>query len=223
MRNPVTFLGIALLWVTSLLLSGCGYSPGFSLFPIPRGGGGGPIFSTVTFNDFVGDATVPAAGATAWDITQVTTSRLVSNPTTLTVNITMAQAISSASLPAVGSKLTSPTQLGVSVLISTGASGNSVTPKAGSCTGNPTFPSVAFSLDPGMSVARLADGNFAILNAASANVGEAAVSFTPPNTLSYAIPISAIGGGSGAVGLAVIAADGVGTTDCAPDAGFLQT
>ncbi len=208
--------------IICLLLGGCVGVP-FTVQDAGGGSGGGgtTAFVTASAPDPIGDATSPAPGSTPWDITLVNSSRLSTGATTLTVSVTLTQAISTANLPAAGSKLTSPSQLGITVLINTGAAGGTVTPTAGACTGNPSYPNVTFFIDPGMSTPRLADGNFAILNAANAPVGEASVILTG-NTLSYSIPISAIGG-AGAVRIAAIAGNGAGATDCAPDSSFLLT
>jgi len=182
---------------------------------------------TTTTADVAGDAF--SGGGTAWDITQVTTSRAATGATSLSVSVTFAQAISAANLPPPGSQISTPAQLGAAVFFATGGTGlNAGFPN---CTGNPTFANVTFAVDPGaFSTARQADGNFAVINAVTlAKTGEATIAFTGPNTLTYAVPLAAIGGGSGAVQLAVVALNGAGppgnitATDCAPNAAFVST
>ncbi len=88
-----------------------------------------------------------------------------------------------------------------------------------------------YILDPGIFSTRLADGNFAIIKTfpSLSLAGEATIAFTGPNTLTYTVPLSAIGGGSGAVQIAVAAFNGAGTfgspvsTDCAPNAAYIST
>lgn len=185
-----------------------------------------PTTATTATVDATGDAT--SGGGTAWDITQVTTSRLISGATTLTISVTFAQAISAANLPAPGASLATPAQLGTAIIFATGGAGTSASGLSG-CVGNPTFPNATFLLDPGaIASPRLADGNFAILNTVAATIsGEASISFTGPNTLTYTVPLTAIGGGSGAVQLAAVALNGSGgtasTTDCAPNASYIST
>jgi hypothetical protein len=191
-----------------------------------------PGLTTVTTStaDATGDATAPSGGI-AWDITNVATSRATTGATSLNVSITFAQLISSASLPPPGAALATATQLGAVVLISTGTPGNTVNNLAG-CVGNPQFPNVNYIVDPGLIAppGRRSDGNFAIVNnSTSAVSGEASAAFTGPNTLTYSVPLAAIGGGSGAVQIAVVAANGAAgpgnpsITDCAPNATYIST
>ena len=209
---------LAALGLGTLVMTACG--GGSSSPPAP---------TTVTTStvDATGDATA-AGGGTAWDITQVTTSRLISGATSLSISVTFAQAISAANLPAPGASMATPAQLGAALIFATGGAGTSASGLNG-CVGNPTFPNATFLLDPGaIASPRLADGNFAILNTTAAIIsGEASISFTGPNTLTYTIPLSAIGGGSGAVQLAAVALNGSGgsssTTDCAPNASYIST
>jgi hypothetical protein len=187
--------------------------------------GAAPV--TTTTADVTGDAT--SGGGTAWDITQVATVRAATGATSLVISVTFAQAISAANLPPPGSQISTPAQLGAAVLLATGGAGLN----AGftNCTGNPTFANVTFAVDPGaFSTARLADGNFAVINAVTLSAtGEATIAFTGSNTLTYTVPLAAIGGGSGAVKLAVVALNGAGppgnitATDCAPNATFVST
>ena len=190
----------------------------------------GPTTVTTSTVDATGDATAPSGG-TAWDITQVATSRASTGATSLIVSVTFAQAISAANLPAPGAPLATPTQLGVGVLFATGAPGASANGFTG-CVGNPTFTNVSFILDPGTNTppGRFADGNFPIVTTVTGAVtGEASVSFTGPNTLTYTVPLAAIGGGSGAVQIAAVALNGAtgfgsaSTTDCAPNATYIST
>jgi hypothetical protein len=185
-----------------------------------------PTTVTTSTVDATGDAT--SGGGTAWDITQVSTSRSITGATTLNISVTFAQPISAANLPAPGAPMATPTQLGAAIIFATGGAGTSASGLSG-CVGNPTFPNATFILDPGAIVSpRLADGNFAILNTVAGTIsGEASISFTGPNTLTYTVPLTAIGGGSGAVQLAAVALNGSGgsssTTDCAPNASYIST
>ncbi|GAC1393470.1 MAG: hypothetical protein NVSMB31_12900 [Vulcanimicrobiaceae bacterium] len=181
-----------------------------------------PANVTTTTADAVGDATTPAVGATPWDITQVTTSRPATGATALTVSVTFNQAISAANLPAPGTTLTSPTQLGIAILMNTGAAGSTSTPTG--CAGAPSFPNVAFAVDDGTAAGRLADGNYTIVRISPfSSAGEATFAFTGPNTITYTIPLAAIGGGTGGIQIAVLARDGSGFTDCAPNASYIST
>jgi hypothetical protein len=185
---------------------------------------------TTSTADATGDATAPSGG-TAWDITQVVTSRAANGATSLVVSVTFAQAVNAANLPPPGTPLATATQLGVAVLFATGGLGATVTGFSG-CVGNPGFTNVTYILDPGTNTppGRFADGNYPIVNInTSAVSGEASVAFTGPNTLTYTVPLAAIGGGSGAVLIAAVALNGAtgfgsaSTTDCAPNATYIST
>src|ERR1700676_2258181 len=93
-----------------------------------------PTTVTTSTADATGDATA-SGGGTAWDLTNVTTSRATTGAISLNVSITFAQAISSANLPPPGTGVATPTQLGAVVLISTGTAGNTVNNLTG-CVGN---------------------------------------------------------------------------------------
>jgi hypothetical protein len=187
-----------------------------------------PTTVTTSTADATGDAT--AGGGTPWDITQVVTSRAITAPTSLSISVTFAQAISATNLPAPGAPIATPTQLGTVIVFATGGSGTS-TGALNGCVGTPNFPNVTYLLDPGaIASPRLADGNFAVYNTITMLAsGEASIAFTGPNTLTYTVPLSAIGGGSGAVQMAAVAINGAtgpgspNPTDCAPNATYIST
>ncbi|MDQ6931842.1 MAG: hypothetical protein M3160_01560 [Candidatus Eremiobacteraeota bacterium] len=215
---------ILVFFALSVLLSACsntGYG-GFGLTDRGPGGGSSPPPGAFTSStaDPLGDA-LATTGGTAWDITQVDTSRLLSGAITLTVNVTFAQAISAAILPAPGGT-PSGTQLVATLLFSTGTSNASVHFPPGVCPGNAVVSNVTYLM--GLTGKRLADGNYAITNAVTGSqTGEASVTFPGPNTASYNVPISAIGAGTGATSMLAVAGNGFGFTDCAPNAGFIGT
>ncbi len=208
------------------------------------GGGGGtptpaatePPVITKSYSFPAGDATA-SAGATAWDITGVTTtlSGQFANAggdsyDTLRVDVTFAQNISNA-LPAPGQMLTSATQLGVAILLDTDA--NAATGQTEGCAMNQNQLPFEYVTDVGTDPNRLADGNYSILYRGQPIAGgghnapaEAMVSLSA-NTLSETFFLTAIAvhGGSSApkIGVAVAAVNGTqmnssgnGGTDCVP-------
>jgi hypothetical protein len=187
-----------------------------------------PTTVTTSTADATGDAN--AGGGTPWDITQVVTSRATTGATSLSISVTFAQAISAANLPAPGAPIATATQLGTVIVFATGGAGTSTGALTG-CVGTPSFSNVTYLLDPGaIASPRLADGNFAVYNSGTMAVsGEASISFTGPNTFTYTVPLSAIGGGSGAVQIAAVALNGAAgpgspnPTDCAPNATYIST
>jgi hypothetical protein len=213
---------LAVLGLFTVVMTACG---GSSSTP-PA-----PTTVTTTTPDAVGDATA-SGGGTAWDITQVVTSRAISGATSLSISVTFAQAISAANLPAPGAGIATPTQLGAAIIFATGGAGTSSGALTG-CTGTPTFSNLTYILDPAAFFSpRLADGNFAIANTVASTIsGEASIAFTGPNTLTYTVPLSAIGGGSGAVQIAAVALNGAAgfgastpsLTDCTPNASYIST
>ncbi|MDQ6826754.1 MAG: hypothetical protein M3Z14_06095 [Candidatus Eremiobacteraeota bacterium] len=212
---------IFLVAATTVLLSACSNS-GYGAFGIPEGGGGAPPPGTFTSSttDPVGDA-LTTTGGTAWDITTVDTSRPITGATALRVDITLAQAISGASLPAAGTT-PSGTQLSVTLILSTGTSGTSLHFPPGACAGNAVVSNITYLMN--LTGKRLADGNFALTNAVSgAQSGEVTATFPGPNTISYSIPTAGIGAGTGATTMLVVTGNGLGFTDCAPNAGFIGT
>ncbi len=209
--------------VAAITLPGCiGVSP-FQAFP--KGPGGpiappGPTFITTSTADPVGDANT-AVGGTPWDITQVATSRPASGATSLTITTMIAQAVSIADLAAPGSGVTSA-QLGVVLLFSTGSGGGTAT--IAKCVGSPTFAHVNYAVNAANM--RLADGNFPVVSfngSSPTQTGEAAISVSGPNAITYTVPISAIGGGSGAIQVEVIGGNANGPTDCAPNSTYIST
>jgi hypothetical protein len=192
------------------LVAGCGGGSTSAVPPPPTPAP--PTFSTLT-TEPPGDAVSPPGGGTPWDIAQVATSRLATGATQLTVTVTFVQLVSAANLPPPGSALTLGTQIGAGLLFNTGTPGNTVNESA--CTGSPAYPNITYALFPGAGAARLADGNFIVGNiVTSTTTGEVPITFTGPNSLTYTIPLSAIGGGTGATLMAVVVFNGNGVTDC---------
>jgi hypothetical protein len=209
------------------------------------GGGGGtptpaatePPVITKSYSFPAGDATA-STGATAWDITGVTTtlSGQFANAggdsyDTLRVDVTFAQNISNA-LPAPGQMLTSGTQVGIAVLLDTDA--NTSTGQIEGCASNANQLPFDYESDAGINPSRLADGNYSILKngvpiaSGGHNAPAEAMISVSANTLSETFFLTAIGvhGGSSApkIGIAVAAANGTLTngngsadsTDCVP-------
>jgi hypothetical protein len=218
---------------TSLLLAAC------------SGGGGGPSPSpTVTepppviksYSFPAGDATA-SSGATAWDITGVTTTLSGQfadaggdSYDTLSVAVTFAQNILNA-LPAPGQALTSGNQLGISIGLDTDANPNTGTYSA--CSSASSQTPFEYATDQGNDPSRLQDGNYAIeMNGGPISSGgnnppsEAMVSLSM-NTLTETFFLTAIGVHAGKnvpkIGISVVAvngtkmnASGIGYTDCVP-------
>jgi hypothetical protein len=175
------------------------------------GGSGGIVnipTTTANFSDATSDGVGPG---TAWDITQVATSRATSNPTVLFVSVTYTQNVQNA-LPAPGSFPTAA-QLGTAILF-IGSSGGLSTAPCGNL-----YAHVGYLVDGGGAMGRLADGNYDTFSLPAATVtGEASVTVNG-NTVLYTIPISALGGGKIDPMLVVVSTNGNagGTfTDCDP-------
>jgi hypothetical protein len=219
MMTPSRLVRLAVLGLFTLVTTACG---GGSSTPAP------PASVTTTTPDATGDSTATGGGI-PWDVTQVVTSRANAGATSLIISVTLTQGITPASFPAPGTGMTTGAQLGIGILFATGTAGMPQTLTG--CAGNPVFSNVTYILDPGAIVApRLADGNFAIGSTLTNSItGEASFALTGTNTLTYTVPLAAIGGGSGAVQIAAIAlngASGFGSpspTDCAPNATFIST
>jgi hypothetical protein len=180
--------------------------------------GGPPPFTTSTSATDPGPE--PTGGPTQWDISSVVTSRtgIGNTYTQITVTVTYDQANAFSSLVPAGTTGNSNTQLGTLIYFdsdSNPATGNTVSFN-GACG---PWTGIDYVVSAGEAVAggRLADGNFPIFNASLAQTGEASVSGSG-NTVSYGIPLSAIGGSSGQ--MAVVAVNfntQDNLTDCLPD------
>ena len=154
--------GIAVL--SSLILVSCGGGGGPS--PSPTMTTTAPPVVTRSYSFPAGDATA-SSGATAWDITGVTTtlSGQFANAggdsyDTLRVDVTFAQNISNA-LPAPGQALTSGSQLGISIGLDTDGNANTGTFKT--CSMSNSLTPFEYSTDQGNDPSRLQDGNYSIL------------------------------------------------------------
>jgi hypothetical protein len=180
-------------------------------------GGPPPINTSTTATD---PGPEPTGGPTQWDIASVTTSRtgIGSTYTQITVTVTYDQGNAFSSLVPAGTTGSSNTQLGTFIYFnadSNPATGQSVT--FGGCG---PWDGMDFAVADGSVLygGRLADGNFPIVNTSLVQVGEASVSGSG-STISYGIPLSAIGGSSGQ--MAVTAENFPGgvasATDCLPD------
>ncbi|MGH7709293.1 MAG: hypothetical protein ACREM6_15470, partial [Vulcanimicrobiaceae bacterium] len=147
----------------------------------------------------------------------------------ITIAVTFAQDVSSA-LPAPGSTLSQPGQLGV--LIGFDSDGNDATGTYGGCglSGTP----FEFNLDPG-NFGRRADGGYNILgqNPAGQPTGSEATVSVNGRTITFTIQLAAVGVGGPNIPklkVQVVAFNGVHPalnyplpTDCAPDAGEIAT
>jgi hypothetical protein len=178
-------------------------------------GSGGLVniqMTTANFTDTSADGT---GTGTPWDITQVATSRATNSPTVLFVTVTYTQNVQNA-LPPPGS-MPNASQLGTFIAF-VGPAG---TFSATAC-GN-TYNNIAYLVDGGGIGNRLADGNYAILSAATmSQVGEATVN-AGTNTMLFTIPLGVLSGGSSAPQLFVASVNSGSPTDCDPTAPALLT
>jgi hypothetical protein len=221
--------GVTIAIGAGLLAGGCSGS-----------GSGGPGAPPASPPPIVVNATFPAATATAagggtpWAITGVRTTLTGSGADaygspydTLAVAVTFAQDVSGA-LPAPGSKLAKPGQLGLTVGLRTRGSGG-----IGDCRGVLLFD---FSSDPGSEPARLLDGNYNILSGAEGvplqsgiaggNPLDEAVTTVAGHVIVQTFRLLAIDGLAGGVpdiGVGVGSFNGASTapTDCVPATGTL--
>lgn len=163
----------------------------------------------------------PTGVPTTWDISNVSTSRtgIGSSYTQITVTVTYDQSNAFSSLVPAGTSGNSNTQLGT--LIYFNSDSNPVTGLSTNLGGCGPWAGIDFVVSAGESITggRLADGNFPIVTVPGfVQVGEASVSGSG-GTVSYGVPLSAIGGSSGQI--AVLAENFSGSnenvTDCVPD------
>lgn len=180
--------------------------------------GGPPPFTTSTAATDPGPE--PTGVPTTWDISNVSTSRtgIGNTYTQITVTVTYDQSNAFSSLVPAGTSGNSNTQLGT--LIYFNSDSNPVTGSTISLGGCGPWSGMDYVVAAGEPIGggRLADGNFPIFNGGLIQTGEASVSGSG-GTISYGIPLSAIGGSSGQ--MAVIAENfsggGENVTDCLPD------
>jgi hypothetical protein len=207
MRNRI--LTLAALVMTCGILTACNSSstPGLP-------GGPTPVTTLNTPTDASGE---PSSPATNWDIASVATSRtgIGSTYTQITVTVIYDQGNAFASLVPAGSSGSTGAQLGTVIFFNSDS--NNSTGLPGSAAGCPTYPGIDFVI---LGDTRLADGNFPILNTSFATVGEASVSGSG-TTVSYGVPLSAIGGSSGSIAVSAenFSSGTENITDCFPDDG----
>jgi hypothetical protein len=176
-----------------------------------------PVYSSTTI---AANDTEPAnAGGTQWDITQVNTARTGppgNRYNQITVFVTFAQTTAFSALPAPGSAPSGDAALGTLIYFDTDAKvATGVTPT--SCGG--AYKGMEYAVSDGGVDGRLPNGNYDVINLSTlAKSGEATV-FGSGNTISYTIPLSAIGGStSGLMGVAASNfVSGENVVDCAPD------
>jgi hypothetical protein len=206
------------------------------------GGGNGSVPAAtppppiVVTRTFPASAATAAGGGTPWAITAVQTTLTGSGAAaygsaydTLQVAVSFAQDVSSA-LPAPGSRLAEPGQLGIAVALGTRGNGG-----IGDCGGARIFD---FASDPGAEPARLLDGNYNILSGAQGvplqsgvaggNPADEAVTAAGGHTIVQTFRLLAVDGlAQGAVpqiGVGVGSFNGSGSTtptDCVPAAGSI--
>ncbi len=207
---------------------------GVALTSACSGGGGGnppPTFGPPPVISY--SHTFPAGDANAaqgipWDIISLTTTLSGQNPggngqsyDTLRVDVTFAQDVSNA-LPAPGTSLLQPAQLGISIGFNTDAKRN--TGLYSYCSGASGDRPFEYASDE---TARIVDGNYAILGAGgrpiysgSPDAQEEAVTAVSGHTVSqtYILGVLGINAGSAVphIGVAAFAANGSGGTDCVP-------
>lgn len=228
-RGFIVTLAVAMIAAANAACStsGCAAGPfcGFG----GGGGGGGmatptPVTSSTTIA--ANDTEPVNAGGTQWDFTLVTTAR--TGPPGGTYNqirvfVTFAQQNAFNSLPAPGSTPSGGAALGVLIYFDTDSNmATGTTPNFCSS----AYQGMEYAVSDGSMGGRLANGNYDVVNLSTfAKTGEATV-FGSGNTISYTIPLSAIGGGS-VSGLMGVAASnfmgGENNVDCAPDGATVPT
>lgn len=198
-----------------LAIAGAGCSASSTSSPQPPT----PINATIT--DPTGDTNVGATGTTIYDITGVTSSR--TGPpggtyTTMTVAVSFAQPVV---IPAAGAGLDlAGADLGAFIVFDTDgnfANGTNFTFCAAG--GGGTYNGADYQVS---AFTRLADGNYPIQGPLPAvtQTGEAQVAVVG-NTITYTIPISAIGNNpAGPFNLGVVVGNSPNPTDCAANSGY---
>jgi hypothetical protein len=213
-------------------VSGCsntGYGCG-PLCALGEGGGGGgggnpptPVFSTTTIA--ANDTEPVNAGGTQWDITQVVTNRTGSSGghyDEIAVSVTFSQSTAFGELPAPGSTPTGSAALGLLIYFDTDS--NPATGITPTLCGN-AYTGMDYAVTDGSISGRLSNGNYDIIKLSTLTKSGEATVYGSGNTISYLIPLSAIGGvTSGLMGVAASNfMGGDNTVDCAPDGATVST
>ncbi len=223
---------VALAGTAALVAGGCG-GGGSRTGPLPSGA---PPPAIVVTRSFPAAAATPAGGGTAWAIVQVRTTLTGSGANaygsaydTLNVAVTFAQDVSGA-LPAPGSALARPDQLGLFVGLKTRGDGG-----YGDCRNALVLD---YSSDPGVLPGRLFDGNYNILSAsqggplqsgsAGGNPLDEAVTAVAGHVVTQTFRLLAVNGlqssGTPKISVVVAAFNGgksTASTDCVPAHGAI--